>query len=586
MVSKLNIKEVINKFVFQSESDYKINLIKTEDKDDILKILIKISFEEKIVPLPVIIKWTYPCKNVYSQWNPALWSDRTLNTNWMPIKNASRSTESVPVQTHLSLDGKNKITVSLSDTLTPIEIATGIIEETAEISYKLTLFTKRISPISEYEAVLTIDTRNISYIDVLYETNKQWRCEKINTPQACKEPMYSTWYSYHQNLVHEELIEELRLAKKMGMEAVIIDDGWQTEDGKRGYSYCGDWNPVKIPDMRKFVEDVHDVGMKCIVWFGVPFVGIHSKAWNRFEDKFLNSFDEKHPWCVLDPRYPEVREYLINIYWNAVTEWNIDGLKLDFINNMQLTETSAVPNEYMDYDSLEEAICALLRETNKHLRTINPDILIEFRQPYIGPIMCQYGNMLRVADCPMDAQKNRAGIVDLRLLSGENAVHSDMVMWNYEDIPESAAIQLINIMFGVPQISVLIEKLSLEHKRVLEFFLSFWKNNKKCLLDGKLNAENPEAGYSIVTSETDESLIAVSYIKNILNAKQKYKKIVFINGSWEKELFINNHFSAYDAKYKIYDCMGNVVECGNTIINEGINAFKVPNSGMIEIYVD
>ena len=308
------------------------------------------------------------------------------------------------------------------------------------------MFTKRISPIDEYEVVLTIDTRNISYIDVLDDTNQQWCCENNVIPQASKEPMYSTWYSYHQNLVHEELIEELKLAKNMGMETVIVDDGWQTDDGKRGYAYCGDWNAVKIPDMRKFVQDVHDVGMKCMLWFSVPFVGIHSKAWSRFEGKFLNSFDEKHPWRVLDPRYPEVREYLLNIYCNAAIEWNIDGFKLDFINDMQLTGASALPNENMDYESLEDAICALLCQIKNQLSAINPEILIEFRQPYIGPIMRRYGNMLRVADCPMDAQKNRNGIIDLRLLSGENAVHSDMVMWNYEDTPESVAIQLINII--------------------------------------------------------------------------------------------------------------------------------------------
>ena len=96
--------EVIEKLVLKSESDYETKFIKIEDKNDIIKILIKINFEDKIVPEPVVIKWTYPGKGVYSQWNPSLWSDRVINPNWMPIKNASRSAESVPVQTHLSID--------------------------------------------------------------------------------------------------------------------------------------------------------------------------------------------------------------------------------------------------------------------------------------------------------------------------------------------------------------------------------------------------------------------------------------------------------------------------------------------------
>ena len=539
----------------------------------------------KTVPNPVILRWTYPCIGIFSQWSPALWSQRTLNPNWRPIKNESRLAEGAPVQAHLSLDGRNKITVYLSDTATPMEIATGIIEESAEISYKLTLFTKRISPISEYETVLTIDMRNIPYIEVLNEVKKQWCFEKIAVPNDCTEPMYSTWYSYHQNLVHKEIIEELKLAKELGMETVIVDDGWQTNDANRGYAHCGDWNAAKLSDMREFVCDVHKAGMKCILWFSVPFVGIYSEAWRKFQGNFLDAFDEKHPWCVLDPRYPNVREYLVNIYKKAVADWKLDGLKLDFINNMQLTESSSLPNDDMDYASLEDAISALLYEIKKCLIAINPDVMLEFRQPYTGPVMCRYGNMLRVADCPQDALKNRAGIIDIRLLTEENAVHSDMLMWNYDDSPESAALQFINVLFGVPQISVKIEKLTTEHRKMLEFYLSFWKKNKSCLLNGNLKAENPEAGYSIVSSETEKMLISVSYIKNVLKIEKKYEEIIFVNGSWEKELLINNAFNRYNAKYQIYDCMGDIVGQNNIVVNNGINVFNVPYSGMVRIYL-
>ncbi|MFP4199622.1 MAG: hypothetical protein ACLFSO_08540 [Halanaerobium sp.] len=34
--------------------------------------------------------------------------------------------------------------------------------------------------------------------------------------------------------------KEAEQAKKFGCEAVIVDDGWQTEDSSRGYAYCGD----------------------------------------------------------------------------------------------------------------------------------------------------------------------------------------------------------------------------------------------------------------------------------------------------------------------------------------------------------
>ena len=178
-------------YMFKTETDYKISLQKEEEENDIIKIKISIDFEKKLVPQPVVIRWTHPCKNVFSQWNPQLWSVRTLNPNWMPIKNGSRSAEGMPVQMHLSHDGINAVTVSVSDPLTPMEIATGIIEETAEISYKLTLFTKLVSPMDKYETVLTIDTRELPYEKVLSDTSRMWYGDAY-VPEAAKEPMYST----------------------------------------------------------------------------------------------------------------------------------------------------------------------------------------------------------------------------------------------------------------------------------------------------------------------------------------------------------------------------------------------------------
>ena len=575
----------VSDFIFESATEYQTKISTLEEHDNILKMKFEVFFNKKCVPSPVVLKWTYPCKNVVCQWNPQLWSQRVLNPQWMPTVNTSRSAEGVPIQTHISLDGKNAITVAVADCLTPMEIATGIIEETAEISYKLTFFTKPVSAMNHYETEIWIDTRDVSYIEAISDTRGIWSKwgTSDNLPNEATLPMYSTWYSFHQDLEHRTLVEELKLAKEYGMETVIVDDGWQTEDGRRGYAYCGDWESIKIKNMKKLVKDIHAIGMKYMMWYGVPLVGKYSKAWERFEGKFLDKYDEKHPWRVLDPRYPDVREYLINTYERAVIEWDLDGLKLDFINNMQLTNVSNSPCDDMDYASLEDAICILLSEIRNRLSNIKPNILIEFRQPYIGPIMNMYGNMVRVADCPIDVLKNRAGIFDLRTISKNCAVHSDMVMWNYDDEPEAAALQIINIFFGVPQISMLIERLSVEHKKMLRFYINLWKQNRDCILNGKLEVQNPEAGYSFAFSSINDCIVAVSYIKNVLEINKAYRSIVFINGSWAKKLYIENESETFEALFIIRNCTGEKVEQGSIKIEQGTNSFQVPKSGVIEL---
>ena len=115
--------------------------------------------------------------------------------------------------------------------------------------------------------------------------------------------MYSCWYSFHQEIDIPAILEQCRLAKAMGMDSVIVDDGWQTDNNSRGYAYCGDWEPVasKVPDMKVFVDQVHEIGMKFILWYSVPFVGRFSKAYERFADMLLGSTMSNKNWASLDP---------------------------------------------------------------------------------------------------------------------------------------------------------------------------------------------------------------------------------------------------------------------------------------------
>ena len=239
------------------------------------------------------------------------------------------------------------------------------------------------------------------------------------------------------------------------MKGIIVDDGWQTDDNKRGYAFCGDWeiSRRRFPDMPAHVAKIHELGMKYVVWFSVPFVGEHSKAYERFKGKYLYE-SKRLNTAVLDPRFPEVREYLINIYENAMREWGIDGFKLDFIDTMHFDgEDPAVAENYAgrDIKCLPEAVDLLLSDTMRRLRAIKPDVLIEFRQSYIGPAIRKYGNMFRASDCPADVLSNRLRTLDLRLTTGTTAVHSDMLEWNCAESAEVAALQLLNILFSVPQ---------------------------------------------------------------------------------------------------------------------------------------
>lgn len=558
---------------------YSIENQKTEN--DIFYADLKVVFEQEEIPQTFSLTWKFPAIDCYSVWSPAIRHVRNLMPNWNPNPSPSRLAFFMPVHSIISLDGQNRMTISLSDTFNPITISTGICEEDACLDCKIEFFTVPVAPIKEYTCSIRLDLRDIPYYDSIYENTAWWENDCGYTPafvpEHAKLPMNSLWYSYHQMLDVDDILKECKLSKELGMETVIVDDGWQTDDNSRGYAYCGDWEiaPEKIPDIKSFVDGIHNLGMKVMFWFSVPYIGVKSKNYEKFKDMLLDG-DSSDVRC-LDPRYKEVREFLIQTYIHAMKDWNLDGLKLDFIDACVLSGKSLEYDAKRDYQSLEDGLDALMTDVSNELRKIKSDVLIEFRQTYVGPAIKKYGNMLRVADCPNDAFSNRNDTLNLRFTSGQTAVHSDMLMWNKNDNVESAALQIASSMYSVPQISVKIAELNDEHKKMLAFYLKLWRNNKDILLDGKVIASHPETNYSIAAAIKDNKAFYTCFTENIIDS-QFSEDIIAVNACGKKSIIFKN----FDGKnYSVSDCMGNTLNSGTIIGN--LCEIDVPLCGVVFI---
>lgn len=552
-------------------------------------IALELDFTSPQSPSPICVEFSYPCNDVYSFWSPALGASRFLRPDWAPACTRSRLASWMPLQQALSLRGENRLTVSVGDAATPITVSMGINEETATVLCRVEFFTSLVAPLTHYSAVIRLDETPLKYYDALKEAVKWWESlgyTPAPVPEHARMPMYSTWYSFHQQIDVEAIVEQCRLAKSYGMETVIVDDGWQTDDNNRGYAYCGDWEVAekKMGSMKRFVDLVHEQGLKFMLWFSVPYVGKYSKAFDRFRDMLLdsNSSDPNRKWFHLDPRYPEVRRYLVEIYEKAVKEWGLDGLKLDFIDSFALRPHTAVTDPRRDFVSLEEGLEKLLEEITVALRKLRPDILIEFRQSYVGPAIRKYGNMLRAADCPNDAIKNRERITDLRFTSGSTAVHSDMLMWNAEEPVESAAVQVISSLFSVPQISVWLDRIPEQHQKMLRFYLEYWKEHRELLLDGEFFALSPESLYSLAGAKVDGAVIAVDYVGAVWEPEDELHSLDLINchGREGETLRLG---SLGLCRIEILDCMGNQLSVEERVLEAGILDLPVPPAGMLRL---
>ena len=536
-------------------------------------------------PPPLEVRWQFPAVDLAGVWTSDIGKS---NFDHQGVDVESRAVLRAPLVMFLGPDDGNRFTVALSDALRPVKIGGGVKEEDVNIHASVKLFGGKQPPLKDYRVTFRIDTRPLPYHRVLRDTARWWAAQDGYTPAAVPEsarvPLYSTWYSYHQSIDPAAILKECGLGGEIGLEGVIVDDGWQTLDSSRGYAFTGDWKPERIPEMKGFVDRVHALHQKFMLWYAVPLAGEKSAAAKRFEGKML-SFSAGLHAHILDPRYPDVREYLIGLYENAVREWGIDGLKLDFIELFAPQGNTVLTAEGgRDFASVDEAVDRLFSDIMARLRKLKPDIAIEFRQPYNGPLMRKYGNMLRGVDCPNAGPVNRKETVDLRLLADRTAVHSDMIVWHSNEPVESAALQILNVLFSVPQLSVRLAEVSPEHRRMIGFWLRYWKDNRSVLLDGDFQPVSPAENYPLVLARGSDKLVAAIYQDMVVSpGPQPPPQIDVVNAKPGPTVVLRFEQAYGPASVRIRDCRGTQISEQTQMLAAGAQAWVVPPSGLLEI---
>lgn len=518
-------------------------------------------------------------------WNPDCGFRRTMPLGWIGGKKSMTSI-SAPISCIYNGSGKNIFTCAVSEVKEIVELKTAIVGDTyfgMEIKIKLKQYVRR----GHLELKLLIDETDIPMYTAIDNVRRWWEEDcglaAMPVPECAKDAMYSYWYSFQQGIFQDEVLSEAERVAALGLTSVIIDDGWMMEGTNTRFAYAGDWtvHPAKFPDFAGTVEKMHSLGLKVLLWVGIPYVGEESELWNKWKDKTLQYSDYARA-SILDPRYPEVRRYIIDALIRIMTDYKLDGFKLDFIDLFYEVPGNTV-NDEMDFYSVQEAVDCLMSAIKDELSQINPELMIEFRQKYIGPNMRKYGNMFRVTDCPDDYMSNRIGVLDLRLLSGSTAVHSDMLIWNESESVQTAALQIVNIIFATMQFSGRLAKLSEEHQKMVKFYMDFMAKNKEVLLNAPIIVEEPQLLYTAARTELNgKSVIAVYSNDKCITLNPEIKRNILLNGT-ERERLIVETGKAHVYRLEVRDCFGEVTRCENVILNAGLHSIEVPSAGVLTL---
>jgi alpha-galactosidase len=535
----------------------------------------------------LILRWSLPAHDLHCCWRPDKQGSTSVQPDFSRDETTSRVAAHAPVICLHSTGGINRLTAAFDDALHATKLWAGIREENGRAFCTGHPFAAPRPAGTRFSMRLRIDRRPLAWHAAIRAVVAWWETLPGHQPAAVPatglEPMYSTWYSLHQNCPPDAVEAQCRLAKPLGCDAVIVDDGWQTLDGARGYAFTGDWEPERMGDMRAHVDRVHALGMRYLLWFSVPFIGYRSQAWKKFSSMMLRREDALETGIV-DPRFPEVREHLAGIFARCLRAWDLDGLKLDFIDAWWFDPNPVKPGDGRDIVDLDVAVDALMKDILARVRQVKPDVMIEFRQAYVGPLMRTYGNLFRAADCPGDVLINRARTLDLRVLCGKSAVHADMLMWHQDEPVAAAALQFLAVIFAVPQISVDLTRISADHGAMLRFWTSWWRAHRACLLGGDLDPRHPELGFPVVQADgADESVIAVYADAALGRVVGTPPTLHVVNASRQDRVVLDISQDLGTKTITVRNCMGQVVSTEKITLSAGVHALAIPASGVAEL---
>ncbi|MFC4008371.1 glycoside hydrolase family 36 protein [Nonomuraea purpurea] len=407
--------------------------------------------------------------------------------------------------------------------------------------------------------------------------------EGPSAPEGARTPVYSTWYGFSQAVEATAVEAEAALAAGLGCGTIILDDGWQELGNGRGYRGVGDWRPdtSKFPDFAGHVARVRDMGLEYVVWVAPLLLGPEAECFPA-----LSAYASKE-WAVpgahaLDPRIPQVRAHVVETCARLVRNYGLDGLKIDFLDQAMVHAGTPSPGDIADVGT---AMRALLAELVAEIEAIRPGALIEFRQPYVGPGMTPFCNMLRATDCPADAVANRVRTIDIAFLAGAGAVHADMLMWDPAAPAHTAARQLIGALHSVPQISARLGELSGEHRRMVAFWLARWRELRPVLLDGEVEPGRPDELYPVVSAALgEECVISVTADRVVSIDAARFRKVTVVNGTASDRLVLEVGGATLSVA-RAFRADGSRIEASERRLGPGLCVLDVPPSGLAELEV-
>ena len=163
--------------------------------------------------------------------------------------------------------------------------------------------------------------------------------------------LINNWEGTYFNFDEEKIYSIAKTASEMGIEMLVLDDGWF---GKRNYDDCslGDWyvNEEKLKGgLKPLVDRINALGMKFGLWFEPEMVSPDSDLFRAHPDWAIQiigrDMTQAREQYVLDYSNPEVRECVYGQIKAILDNANVEYIKWDMNRALSEVGSTTLPRK-------------------------------------------------------------------------------------------------------------------------------------------------------------------------------------------------------------------------------------------------
>ena len=202
-----------------------------------------------------------------------------------------------------------------------------------------------------------------------------------NWKRKARPVLINSWETSYFNISENSLLSLAKSAKELGVELLVMDDGWfgdRSDDTKS----LGDWNvnTKKLPGgLKRLGDKLNAMGMEFGIWVEPEMISVNSRLFEAHRDWCMavpfTTHSEGRNQRILDLCNPEVTDWLIKKMTEVFSSANISYVKWDMNRIFSDVFSPALPKEKQG-ETAHRYMLGLYR-VMKTLCDRFPDILFE-----------------------------------------------------------------------------------------------------------------------------------------------------------------------------------------------------------------